>query len=141
MARTGARDPREFYRTQLKELKTLDADAYARAVSHYREVLLPGIARDGAEPLAAWTEYGRALAELRVPGRTMSIDASGRAQAYEPPAHPGALVLHLPEKGKGRALLVGLPAKLSAAQRATYDWLVAGRQKLAAGSGADPSSP
>ena len=38
------------------------------------------------------------------------------------------LILHLPEKG--RALLVALPPSLSSAQRATYDVLVAGKQKL-----------
>jgi hypothetical protein len=70
------------------------------------------------------------LAELTVPGRTVAVDASGRAGRYQPPPAPDDLILHLPEVAGGRALLVGLPKELSDAQRATYDWLVAGRLKL-----------
>ena len=127
---TGARDPREFYRERLRELKERDPKAYAEAVRYFEETLIPGIASGGAEPLAAWTEYGRKLAELSAPGRTISIDPTGRASPYSPPAGPEALVLHLPQLAGGRALLVGLPRALSDAQRATYDWLVMGRQKL-----------
>jgi hypothetical protein len=127
---TGARDPREFYRERLRELKDRDPAAYAEAVRHFEQTLVPSIASGGAEPLAAWTEYGRRLAELSAPGRTVSIDPTGRAGPYAPPAEPDALVLHLPKAAGGRALLVGLPRALSEAQRATYDWLVLGRQKL-----------
>lgn len=119
----GARDPREFYRTRLRELRDRDRSAYDRAVEYYMTELLPAIV-DGAEPLAAWTEYGRTLAELHGPGRTMAIDASGAARPYENPADPTHLVLHLPKSTRDPALLVGLPHELSAAQRATYDWLV-----------------
>jgi hypothetical protein len=130
---TGARDPREFYRERLRELKERDADAYGEAVRYFEQTLVPSIASGGAEPLEAWTEYGRRLAELTVPGRTVAVDASGRAGPYEAPAPPEALVLHLPDAPGGRALLVGLPRELSAAQRATYDWLVMGRLKLRTG--------
>jgi hypothetical protein len=129
LERTGARDPRAFYRTRLKDLRDKDRSAYDRAVEYYRDVLLPGIAEGGA-PLAAWTEYGRTLAELHGPGRTVALDATGRADAYSAPADPNHLVLHLPTDPRAPAQLVGLPLELTGAQRATYDWLVAGRNKL-----------
>lgn len=127
LAETGARDPREFYRERLRELKQSNPDGYAKAVSYYRDILLPSIA-DGAAPLGAWTEYGRKLAETVTPGSTVSIDETGRSHAYEGP-DLDRLLLHLPD-GKGRALLVGLPRELSPAQRATYDVLVAGKQRF-----------
>lgn len=119
----GARDPREFYRTRLRELRERDRAAYDRGVAYYRTRLLPAIV-EGAEPLAAWTEYGRTLAELHGPGRTVTIDPSGAATPYEAPADPTHLILHLPDEAREAALLVGLPQELSGAQRATYDWLV-----------------
>jgi hypothetical protein len=126
----GARDPREFYRDRLRDLKQADRGAYDQAVGYYRDTLVPAVA-GGADPLPAWTEYGRKLAELSVPGRTMMIDASGAALPYQTPAPPDRLVLHLPEgRGAGRALVVGLPAELSRAQRATYDLLVSGKLTL-----------
>jgi hypothetical protein len=127
---TGARDPREFYRDRLRELKERDKEAYAEAVRYYEQTLIRSIASRAAEALTAWTEYGRKLAELTTPGRTVAIDRSGRAGPYASPAAKEALVLHLPEAAGARALLVGLPAELSDAQRATYDWLVTGRLKL-----------
>ena len=128
LAQDGGRDPREFYRARLRELKSADADAYASAVSYYRETLIPGVASGSSEPLAAWTEYGRTLAESMAPGRTVAIDATGLARPYVAPAPRDVLVLHMPDQKKARALLVGLPAKLSPAQRATYDVLVEGKQ-------------
>jgi hypothetical protein len=133
LRQTGARDPREFYRERLRELKERDTDGYRAAVRYFEDTLVPSIASGGAEPLEAWREYGRRLAELTAPGRTVAVDASGRARPYEAPAPPDALVLHLPDAPSGRALLVGLPRELSDAQRATYDWLVMGRQKLKTG--------
>jgi hypothetical protein len=130
IAAAGARDPREFYRTRLKELRQQSLEAYEKAVDHYRTVLVPSIADDEAEPLAAWTEYGRQLALLSAEGRTVALDASGRAHPYEVPADRDALVLHLPDDRRQRALVVGLPIELSPAQRAAYDWLVAGRNRL-----------
>ena len=41
---TGARDPREFYRDRLQELKQANPDGYREAVAYYRESLLPSIA-------------------------------------------------------------------------------------------------
>lgn len=130
LEKSGARDPREFYRTQLRELREHDADAYQMAVAYYRDTLLPSIVQDGIDPLRAWAAYGGTLAELRAPGRTVVIDGTGRSRAAEEPGELGELVLHLPDDQRVRAILVSLPPELTAAQRATYDWLVAGRKKL-----------
>ncbi|MDH5590612.1 MAG: hypothetical protein OEZ65_13520 [Gemmatimonadota bacterium] len=129
LAASGARDPREFYRERLRELKQLDVDRYAEAVAYYRDTLIPTVAEGREDPLVAWTEYGRHLASLVAPGRTVEIDATGLAHPYAHPYDPARLVLHLPDQSGGRALLVGLPSELSAPQRATYDILVMGRQK------------
>ncbi len=126
----GARDPREFYRERLRELKQANPEGYAAAVAYYRDTLIPLVASGEGDPLAAWTEYGRRLAEAVSPGRTVSVDATGRAHPYQAPAPRDRLVLHLPDAKGGRAILVGLPGELSPAQRATYDVLVAGKQKL-----------
>lgn len=125
----GARDPREFYRERLRELKQANPQGYQEAVAYYRDTLIPTVAGGDAPPLEAWTEYGRRLAEAAAPGRTVSVDGTGRAHPYAPPAAPDRLVLHLPDQ-PGRALLVGLPAELTDAQRATFDVLVQGKQKL-----------
>ena len=124
----GARDPREFYREQLKQLKQQSQEAYQDAVSYYREVLLPSIASGDAHPLDAWTEYGRTLATALTPGRTIRIDDSGKAFTFESPNRTD-LVLQIPSAKGGRAVLVALPAKLSRAQKATYDVLVRGKTK------------
>lgn len=145
---SGARDPREHYRALLRGLKggdAGDAGAYDEAVRHYDDVVIPGIASGELEPLAAWREFGRKLAELTATGRTVEIDATGRAHPYDPSKErdnddPGAagedpedrerLVLHLPDRGSEKAILICLPSDVSRAQRATYDLLVAGKQTL-----------
>jgi hypothetical protein len=129
LAESGARDPREFYRERLRELKRLRPDEYQSAVTYYTRTLLPEVAERRREALSAWTEYGRRLAEALTPGRTVTIDETGRARPYEASGGLG-LILHLPEDGGGRALLVALPRTLSPAQRATYDVLVAGKLRL-----------
>lgn len=129
LAATGARDPREFYRDRLRELKQADRGAYDQAVGYYRDTLVPSVA-GGADPLPAWTEYGRRLAALSAPGRTVMIDARGVSEPYRTPAPTDRLILHLPDARGGRALVVGLPADLARAQRATYDLLVAGKLTL-----------
>ena len=131
LADTGARDPREFYRECLRNLKQADRRAYDEAVEYYREVLLPSLVK-GVDPLPAWTEYGRRLATLTTPGRTVMVNQAGAAEPYLEPAPLDRLVLHLPE-GRGsanRAVVVGLPAELTRAQRAHYDLLVSGRMTL-----------
>jgi len=126
---SGARDPREFYRERLRELKQADTDGYQEAVAHYRDTLIPSVADGSAAPLDAWTEYGRRLAEALSPGRTVSIDETGKEHPYEGP-DLSRLILHVPDHTGTRALLVGLPPNLSAAQRATFDVLVSGKHRL-----------
>ncbi len=127
---SGARDPREFYRAQLRDLRGSNPEAYEKAVEYYRERLIPDVASGSVEPLLAWAEYGRVLAEAVAPGRTVTIDTTGKSAAYEAPAALDRLVLHLPDESGRRALVVSLPPELSDAQRATYDVLVAGKQRL-----------
>lgn len=129
LEQTGARDPREFYRERLRELKQSNPDGYREAVAYYREKLIPTVAEGNRPPLDAWTEYGRVLAQAAEPGRTVSIDATGRAHPYEGPDLE-RLILHLPDQKNARALLVGLPPELSTAQRATFDVLVARKQRF-----------
>jgi hypothetical protein len=127
---TGARDPRDFYRKQLVALKAADANAYRRALAYFEQELIPAVAREDSDPLGEWLEYGRFLATLTGPGRTVQIDADGRAADYARPVPAGALVLHLPERTTAPAVIVGLPSSLSPAQRATYDLLVKQAQSL-----------
>ncbi|HYH81571.1 MAG TPA: hypothetical protein VEX86_17330 [Longimicrobium sp.] len=127
---TGARDPRDFYRKQLVALKAADAGAYRRALAYYDETLTPAVARDDSDAVGEWLEYGRFLATLTGPGRTVQIDGDGRATDYQRPVPPDALVLHLPDRSNAPAVTVGLPNSLTPAQRANYDLLVKQAQSL-----------
>lgn len=128
--RTGAKDPREFYRTRLREMKADNQGAYQEAVAYYENDLVPSIVEAGDDPLMAWQRFGCRVAELTVTGTPMEIDTTGRRRPYAPPTPPDRMVLHIPQGSKGRALVVGLPPELSPAQLATYDLLVGGRQKM-----------
>lgn len=126
---TGALDPRDSCRSRMLELRRTDPDAFARAKAYYEEVLVPAVA-GGADPLQAWLEYGRRLAEWSAPGRTVVVDGSGRVRPWSHPVPLDGLVLHLPE-GRGRgALAVGIPAFPTPAQRATLDLLVNQKREL-----------
>lgn len=125
----GARDPREFYRERLRELKRERPGEYESAVAYYRDTLIPEVASGDVDPLVAWTEYGRRLAVALAPGRTVSVDATGFAHEHGDP-DPDRLILHLPDERGARALLVGLPPELTPAQRATYRVLVEGKQRV-----------
>jgi hypothetical protein len=127
---TGARDPRDFYRKQLVELKSASADAFRRALAYFEDRLIPAVAAEGSDPVDEWLEYGRVLATLAAPGRTVVIDAEGGARDYERPVPPGSLVLHLPERTAQPAIVVGIPNELSPAQRASFDLLVRQSQAL-----------
>ena len=130
LRKTGAKDPREFYRKRLREMKVDNPDAYREAVAYYENQLVPSIAEAGDDPLMAWQQFGCHMAELTVTGTPVEIDATGRRLPYVPPTPADRMVLHVPQGSKGRALVVGLPPELSAAQLATYDLLVGGRQKM-----------
>jgi len=127
--RTGARDPRDFYRQRLRELRERDADAYERAIRYFEDRLIPAVADQASDPLTEWLEYGRFLAGLVAPGRTVQVDAGGRARDFEAPVGSDRLVLHIPSSTRDAVMVVGLPPQLSPAQRATYDLLVAGRRE------------
>lgn len=126
----GARDPRGFYRERLKEMRERDPAAFRQALQYFEQTLIPTVADEGSDPLAAWLEYGRHLAVLSAAGRTVQIDASGRSAEYAPPVPPDALVLHLPEQSSRPAIVVGIPPELSPAQRAAYGLLVKGAVTL-----------
>ena len=128
LATSGGRDPRDFYRERLRELKQVNPESYRAAGTYYREVLIPEVASGAGNPLDAWIEYGRTLAEALAPGRTVSIDETGKSHNYEGVDSSG-LILHLPHETAARALLVSLPVTMSSAQRATYDVLVKGKQR------------
>ena len=127
---TGAKDPREFYRTRLREMKADNPEAYREAVAYYKNDLVPSIAEAGDDPLIAWQRFGCRVAELTATGTPIEIDATGRRRPYAPPTPPDRMVLHIPQGSSSRALVVGLPPELSSAQLATYDLLVGGRQKM-----------
>lgn len=128
LARASARDPRDFYRERMRELKRVRPEAYSEAVTYYQETLIPRVASGDHDPLECWTEYGRRLADALAPGKTIAVDRTGRSIPFEAPAGD-RLILHLPDDGGPKALLVGLPPELSTAQQATYDVLVAGKHK------------
>jgi hypothetical protein len=121
---SGARDPRGFFRDQLRDLKAASPDGFRQALRYFDETLIPTVADEGSDPVAEWLEYGRLLASLALPGRAVQIDAGGRSRDYARPVPPDALVLHLPDNAARPALVLGLPPKLSPAQRASYDLLV-----------------
>lgn len=126
---SGARDPREFYRARMLELRQADPDAFARARTYYEETLVPTVASGSVDPIQEWLDFGRLLAEWTAPGRTVMIDGSGRAAPWDSPVPLDRLVLHLPE-GRGSAIPVGIPPELTPAQRATWDLLVKMKREL-----------
>jgi hypothetical protein len=128
LERTGARDPREFYRQRLRELRERSPEAYRRAIEYFETRLVPAVAAENSDPFQEWLEYGRVLARLVADGRTVQIDESGRARDYARPVPLDHLVLHLPVSSREPILLVGLPNRLSPAQRATYELLVTGNR-------------
>ncbi len=129
IADSGARDPRPFYRDRLRDLKKVNSEGYEAAVRYYLETLIPTVASGESDALEAWTEYGRRLADTLAPGRTVAIDETGRARPFKE-SQPSHLLLHLPDEKGSRALLVGLPPELTIPQRATYDVLISGKQRL-----------
>lgn len=130
LAASGARDPRDYYREKLRELRRVNPDGYAEGVAYYQNTLIPSIADGDADPLQAWRDYGLLIARLTAPGRAVAIDPEGRSRSFDPPGAPVDMVLHMPEKSRERPILVALPANPTPAQSAAYDWLVAGRRAL-----------
>jgi hypothetical protein len=127
---SGARDPREYYRRQMADLRQSDPAAFAEARAYHADVLVPGVAGGEEDPIQAWMEFGRRLAGWCGAGRTVMVDGSGRAVPWERPVPLDHLVLHLPESRGGPALAVGIPPVLTPAQRATFDLLVGMKREL-----------
>jgi len=130
LAETGARDPRQAYRTLLRQLKQRDEATYARAVTHWRTTVIEPLGRGEGDPLRLWLSFGVGLVETLHPGRAVKIDEGGIAHPLDEPPGWDALVLHLPEDPGERAVPVVLPPEPTPAQTATLHLLVEGRLSL-----------
>ena len=122
LAGRGLADVRPLYRELLRELKVQDPDGYREGVRRYEEEVQPA-GRD--DPLGAWLAYGRWLADRLIEGRAVAVDPSGRARELDPGAPPpeGALLLHLPESTRRRALTLAEPEEPSEYQEAARELL------------------
>jgi hypothetical protein len=112
-------------------LRETNAAAFEAARREY-DAFMGG---DTEDPVTAWIEYGRRLAEQSGPGRLLQIDASGRATPYRAPPAAGMLVLHIPDDPVTAVLTLAMPAEPAAAQRATHDLLVLRKLGLQADNG------
>ncbi len=130
LAETGAVDPRPHYRALLRELKQKSPTQYDGAVARFRDSVLPSIVRGESEPLTAWLDYGKELAEGLAPGRPVVIDATGRSSPLAAPPSWKDLILHVPDEPRARAILVGSPPQPTRAQQAAVELLVNGRVSL-----------
>jgi hypothetical protein len=119
-------DPRPLFRPVLRYLRERDPEAFARAIAHFEDVLVPAVAGE-ADALRAWVEYGLLLAEALGPGRTVEVDRTGRARPADDPMSSRDLLLHIPEAEAAPALVLRQPAAGSPAQVATLELLVEGR--------------
>jgi hypothetical protein len=125
---TGARDPREFYRGLLRDLRGANEASYREMVARYESRVVAAVARGEADPLEAWLAFGLELAEASAgTGRAVVVDATGRATPLEGRPRWDQMILHLPEGKGARGVPVSLPPELSDAQRATLDLLVKGK--------------
>ena len=116
-------DPRPAYRERLRILKEERPEAFATALRHYEENVLPAIANDG-DVMSAWVRYGAALGAHTAPGRMVRVDETGRASAFAPPVQAGSLILHIPDENSAPILVATAPAEPTAAQQATLNLLV-----------------
>jgi hypothetical protein len=121
-------DPRPPLRERLKQLRETHPEAFASAVAHYENTVLPALA--GADAVLAWVDYGRFVGELTAAGQLTRIDAHGRASAFQPPLTKGSLVLFIPQDGAADVLPAVAPRQPSAAQQAALELLVHRRLEL-----------
>ena len=128
------KDPRPYYRHALRALKQRDAGAFDDALRYFEEELTPAVAGE-ADPLDAWAEYGRHLAEALGPGRTLELDSTGRGRPVRDLASARGLVVHLPDDAGTPAIVLRFPRQPSAPQRAAFELLVEGRQTASAYEG------
>ncbi|MFW6201002.1 MAG: hypothetical protein ACOC8B_00355 [Gemmatimonadota bacterium] len=120
----GARDPRPGYRDRLRALKHEDSAAFEQALRYFEETLVPAVADESNDPITCWLEYGVLLAELGGPGRTVEIDATGRAVPREGAAALDRMLLRLPDGKRSPAFPINLPPDPTPPQQATYRLLV-----------------
>lgn len=140
LAASSVRDPRAAFRAALRALKEDRPESFQDALRYYETVLVPRIAEQDEDPVAAWLAYGRRIAELSGSGRTWRVDPSGRArETHEAPSSPddgapaGAaapasdLLLFVPDRPTAPVVPLSGPAEPTAAQQASLDLLVFGR--------------
>jgi hypothetical protein len=127
-------DPRPLYRPALKYLRDRDPEAFREALRYFEEELLPSVAGEG-DPLAAWLDYGRRLAEALGAGRLVELDTTGRSRPVNNPGEARGLVLHLPDDESAPALALRHPRDPSRAQKAAFELLVERRQTASAYEG------
>ena len=120
----GYADMRPVYRAILKRLKQKDAVLFDEATARYEETLLPALADDTTDPVAAWVEYGAWLARKLTTGRLTHLDQTGLATNGDPTPVPGEVLLYLPDEKSESAIPLLRPAEPSAAQLATLGLLV-----------------
>lgn len=127
-------DPRPLYRPALKYLRSQKPAAFQEALRYFEEELIPAVAGE-ADPLAAWLDYGRRLAEALGEGRLVELDSTGRARPCTDAAGARGLVLYLPDDAAAPALSLRRPRGPSRAQEAAFELLVEGRQVASAYAG------
>ena len=131
LQRPDRQDPRPLYRPALKYLRARKPDAFAEALRHFEDELIPAVAGE-ADPLAEWLAYGRRLALALGDGRLLEIDSTGRARPVAEVEAARGLVLHVPDDDAAPALALSYPTASSPAQQATFELLVEGRQTASA---------
>jgi hypothetical protein len=129
-AHSNFQDPRPDFRDRLRFLREEQPKAFSAALAYYEETLVPSVA-GGEDPVTGWIAYGQQLGELTAPGKTFTIDPSGRARPYRG-SNPGDhLVIHLPNDTAAAALPLAVPRALTPAQHANYELLIGGARRLA----------
>jgi hypothetical protein len=122
-------DPRPAYRERLRALKDRQPDAFARALEHYEDTVLPALA-SGDDAMAVWIEYGATIAAFTATGRLVAIDATGRSTPFAKPVGESLLVLHIPDDNAAPVFIAAAPLQPTPAQQATLDLLTGNRVAL-----------
>lgn len=133
-AASAWQDPRAEYRALLRRIRERDTAAFDDAVRLYETRVVAALADDAVDPVAAWLDYGRRLAQLAGGGRAVTVDEQGRAGELrsDAPIIAPTLLLQLPADESAAAFVVAVPREPSPAQLATMALLAAGAQTLPA---------
>ena len=124
LARAGLEDPRPALRDLLRRLRAQDAEGFAEATDRYAQELVPAAASEDTDPLVAWIDYARWLADRLAHGKAVVIDVTGRASQASGGPEPCMLLVHLPDEQTTRAMVLLAPRQLSEPQRETVKLLV-----------------